>query len=686
MAKLDLHRIKTMNLSLNSSVKNELYTSNAFNIGSFNYYSSSNTLTPINDNSNEYFYENPFTLDAEVLRNINHYRFIYKTPVKHVYDIGTTGDTVQAIPLKVAVTSSIFNPLFNVQVLGIANNVPLLNDVSKKGMFDYYDTSDCSIKKLVQLSNAYNSELGQARYRYTDFMYCRDLGKVSNNHLITLRKFPYPVGDNIFELTSPMYRTNNSLGDYDIPGDVGRLITWFGTEENKLDDILKYNYRSTWKELNAKIQELDSKEDNQERGIVGKVLNTFNPAYNEMAAGGFAGTNHLFNYIGGRLGVPLTLHAGDNQEVLRNYDNNKVYEPKNTVQNTHIYEGKLQFEHEFTLTFNYKIRAYENINPKSAMLDLLGNIYEVTYKRGKFWGGEQKIVGPPPNVQGWKKANAFIDESWDKLGGFLKSLVNGTANLGDILSQISSAASGLVNQATQAGEKIVNGKGNEVLQNLAEQLGNFNDKYKISQALKGSLKNALGRPALYAFDSLLPDGLSGLWHVTIGNPRNPIMSIGNLILTNASVQHYGPLGIDDFPTELKVTVTLKHAKGRDLTSISKMYTRGISSIYLSNARNALADFYPQPTTSGSGNINAVEREQAEVRKRNSNPDTMNNTINNVNIENINDFAQNSAQNVRYNSNYEFNLGEHLMNPNNSFRVMTNQDRVLTARAVIDEIA
>lgn len=691
MLQLDLSRIKAMNLTLNSQVKNELYTSNAFDISSFNYFSQYEKLTPIDD---VYEYENPFTLPAEIIRNINNYRFIYEKPLATIYDVGTVSagkdnsgssiSDVKAIPLKIGVTSSLFNPLFNIQVLGISSNVPLLNDVSSVGKFDYHDTSDCSIKTLVRLSNAYNSELGQAKYRYADFMYCKDLGKISNNHLITLRKFPYPIGDNIFEFTAPMYRNDGALGDYDIPGDVGRLVTWFGTEDNKLEDILKYNYHATWKELNAKIQEEQSKEDNPDRGPIGTIMNTFNPAYNALSEGGFTGTQNIFSKIGGKLFPSVNMGLGDNTDILRNYDNNKVYEPKDTVQNTHIYEGKLVFEHEFTLTFNYKIRAYENINPKSAMLDLLGNVYEVTYKRGKFWGGEQKIVGPPPNVQGWKKANAFIDEAWDKLGGFLHSIVNGTAQLGDILSQISSAASAVVSYGKEMGEKIANGGGEDIIRNLGEQLLKMNDKYKLSQAVKGKLMNALGRPALYAFDSLLPDGLSGLWHVTIGNPRNPIASIGNLILTNASVQHLGPLGIDDFPTELKVTVTLKHAKGRDLTSISKMYTRGVSSIYLSNARNRLADFYPQPTTANSGNINTIEDEQEAIRKANANPGTVHELA--AQIAGFN--AKNSLGNkliTNYNGT-EFNEGTHLMNESNAFRVMTNQDRVQTARAVIDEIA
>ena len=52
-------------------------------------------------------------------------------------------------------------------------------------------------------------------------------------------------------------------------------------------------------------------------------------------------------------------------------------------------------------------------------------------------------------------------------------------------------------------------------------------------------------------------------------------------MTNAKITHSGPLGFDDFPTDLHVSVSLKHAMSRDATEISKMYTKGQNGIYLS---------------------------------------------------------------------------------------------------------
>jgi hypothetical protein len=73
----------------------------------------------------------------------------------------------------------------------ISNNVPLMDNRETRRAINLY--SGCTIKELVNASQ--KGLLGRETYSYSDFMYCRHLGKISNNYLITLRRFPYPVDD-----------------------------------------------------------------------------------------------------------------------------------------------------------------------------------------------------------------------------------------------------------------------------------------------------------------------------------------------------------------------------------------------------------------------------------------------------------------------------------------------------------
>ena len=583
---LDLSRIMTVNMHSKERSDN----AGDYNIGSFNKFNRSIHFYNRNGDINE----TPFTIPIDILRNINNYRFkyapdsrgasIYSVYAKTKKEDGTDG----IVEIGQNAVPSLFNPLFAVQITGNTNNTPLLYDaLTENQTYINRDIHNCTIKELVRLSHMYGSPLGNAKYKFTDFMYCKDLGKISNNHLITLRKFPYPVPDNIFEITTSKYATPDNVGDAEITGDVGRLITWFGTDDNKLEDILKYNYKATWKELNAERQDKKSQED-ESKGPLGFVVNSFSPSF--LKSDVQTSTHNVWSKMLGAV-MPngtLPLTTSDEQYVrYTQYDKNKVYTPLNTIQSTHIYEGKLQFSQDISLKFCYKLRGYENINGKSAMIDLLGNILEVTYRRGKFWGGEHNIIGPPPNAQGWKKANAFIDKTFDKLGGIFESLINGSEDLSSLLSQAANAIGETLSKAADAAKDIANDP-----QGAAKTALEKMSKLGVGQLIRGQLKNALGRPSFYAFDSLLPGGLSGLWHLTIGNPKNPIAAIGNLILDSAEITHSGPLGIDDFPTELTVVVKLKHAKPRDITTIGQMYTKGERGIYLSTrAMKKLDKFY-----------------------------------------------------------------------------------------------
>ena len=506
------------------------------------------------------------------------------------------GDSLKADIANTSVAPSMFNPLYGVSMMGLTRNTPLINDTIDSKLDK--TTSDCSIRTLCALSKQANSPMGQARYKYADFMYCKDLGKVANNHLITLRKFAHPVGDHIFRFTTPKHIAESKDYSFQVEGDVGRLITWFGTDDNKLEDICKYSYHATWKDLEAKIEEQDSKTDDSTTGILGMISNSLNPVYNKGVESGTAGDHSVWGWLGSKLTPKVFQGIGKNNGLLRNYDNNKVYTPKNTIQSTSIYEGKLEFSQEFTLNFSYQLRAYDNINPRSALLDLIGNILEVTYRRGKFWGGSRKLIGPPQDMAPFNKTSAFIDNAFDKLGGFFSSLVNGGISWESILGSIGSWAKNTVGQAMNAAKEAVANPGATGAQ-VAGYIKELATTTGMSEAAKGYLKNALGRPTLYAWQSLLSGDDVGLWHVTIGNPRNPILSMGNLILTNATVQHSGPLGIDDFPTELKVSVTLKHARPRDVTEIGRMYTQGSTALYHVFAHHDIKDFYGGPGSGGT---------------------------------------------------------------------------------------
>ena len=482
------------------------------------------------------------------------------------------------------------------------------------------DLSDCSIDTLVKLSekratslvgeNSAISELGVAKYRYIDFMFCRDLGKIPNNHLLTLRKFTRPVGDNIntrLPKSDTPYNFNQSM-------DVGRLVTWFGNGDNKLEDIIKYNYVATFKQFDSKIQEVDSHEDDESTGIIGKIVNTINPRYNQAMSQGRTGSHNFISQLGGRyLSTSYANFARggqyDRHEIFGMYDHHKIYEPKNTIQSTHVYEGKLTFSQEFTIKFSYKLRAYDNINPRAAFLDLIGNILAVTYRSGTFWGGSRMFRGAPPNKVGTAKVNAFLDRTFDTLGGIGNNLLSGNLDIGGTLGSIWGAVKQIASDAFNTAKSLALGNTSTKGKSPLQVIGAIVKHTGLWSGVQGMIKNGLGRPAVYALDSLLTGDNVGLWHLTIGNPRNPIMSIGNLIIDKSEITQSGPLGLDDFPTDLMVSVSLKHGRPRDSAEIQKMYTKGSGPIYTPLGAKAASNFYKLTSKKYSANITTDENDK-----------------------------------------------------------------------------
>ena len=482
------------------------------------------------------------------------------------------------------------------------------------------DLSDCSIDTLVKLSEQRAtslvgqkeaiSELGVAKYRYIDFMFCRDLGKIPNNHLLTLRKFTRPVGDNIntrLPKSDTPYNFNQSM-------DVGRLVTWFGNGDNKLEDIIKYNYVATFKQFDSKIQEVDSHEDDESTGIIGKIVNTINPRYNQAMSQGRTGSHNFISQLGGRYLSTSFANFGrggqyDRHDIFGMYDHHKIYEPKNTIQSTHVYEGKLTFSQEFTIKFSYKLRAYDNINPRAAFLDLIGNILAVTYRSGTFWGGSRMFKGAPPNKVGTAKVNAFLDRTFDTLGGIGNNLLSGNLDIGGTLGSIWGAVKQIASDAFNTAKSLALGNTSTKGKSPLQVIGAIVKHTGLWSGVQGMIKNGLGRPAVYALDSLLTGDNVGLWHLTIGNPRNPIMSIGNLIIDKSEITQSGPLGLDDFPTDLMVSVSLKHGRPRDSAEIQKMYTKGSGPIYTPLGAKAASNFYKLTSTKYSANITTDDNDK-----------------------------------------------------------------------------
>lgn len=435
-------------------------------------------------------------------------------------------------------------------------NMPLLD--SPQAREKIRKKTGCTVKELVEASAA--GLMGRSIYNYGDFMFCKHLGKIPNNYLITLRKFPMPCSDHINFSFAEESSYNHHMPD------VGRLVTWIGTPGNDMSSLLSYTYNMSWSDFSAPVDEPPDAIGGRDGGSgLAGALGVFDGTYGkEVAESGGYGYSGENNILAQKMGFTSQYGTARNADLK---NTNKSYESnQNAIMKVKVPGSKsegLSFSQPITLTFDYELRSYDGINGRSAMLDLLANILMVTYTQGKFFPGS------------YRSANMATSNIYANLPIFKKGA---TATIGSTMSAMFDSF-----KAIASGMGF--GQGKDPIQAL-KNMGN-----NLLTLLCNGLVNKLGRPQQFAYTSLISPTPTGQWHLTLGNPRNPIMSIGNLCLTSAKIEHYGPLGLDDFPTGLKVTVTLEHAKARDSVAIEQMYMQGNNRIYSPMGAEGIRSMY-----------------------------------------------------------------------------------------------
>ena len=392
--------------------------------------------------------------------------------------------------------------------------------------------------KIIELTDANAS--GGYRYQYSDFAMAKYFGKIPNNMMITLRRFSSPSPDDII---SPLGLNGVNTQEPDI----ARAVTWLSEAAgNSMSDILNFSHGFNWDEATAEVQTINS----QQGAKSGK-------------AGGFINNNKYLKAAGnaasGRSAEQQArLDNGDaGYDSFQNTYPNHVFGPLNVIKKTLVRKQGLEFNQEFKLKFEYELRDLGGANPKILMLDQLANMLALTYNNAPFWGGDVRYIGDGSVARPLGKNDLL--KSGDYMG-YMKSLVSDLSgkNTGSMFGDVTSGIKDFVKEG-----------------GIGKTMNNL---------MSGSMMEMFNSPqGGQAVAALLSGDSTGQWHVTIGNPLNPICVIGNLACTDTAINFEGPMGLQDFPERMVVEITLKPARPRDKAEIESMFNTGRGRFYLQPA-------------------------------------------------------------------------------------------------------
>tara|TARA_B110000093_G_scaffold65062_1_gene70633 strand:- start:2730 stop:4478 length:1749 start_codon:yes stop_codon:yes gene_type:complete len=435
--------------------------------------------------------------------------------------------------------------VFNKYSLVNFRGTPIAMEGSKNGgKSEFYNKIDQTTlvnptaSKIIELTDACGSN--GYKYQYSDFAMAKYFGKIPNNMMVTLRRFTSPAPDDII---SPSGLTGANTQEPDI----ARAVTWLGESSgNQLSAIMNFSHGFEWKNAEAEVQALQS-QNKASGGKVGGIINNNKvlKAASNAASGRTAEQQKRLD------------NGGAGFDSFSNTYPNHVFGPLNVIKKVLVRQQGLEFNQEFKLKFEYELRDLGGANPKILMLDQLANILALTYNNAPFWGGDVRYIG-----------DGSVARPLGKLG-LLKS--------GDFGGYMKSVVSDLTGKDTGSTWK-----------NLTEGVSDFvsgdNIQKTVNNLLSGSLMDMFNSPqGGQAVAALLSGDPTGQWHVTIGNPLNPIAVIGNLACTNTAVNFEGPMGLQDFPEKLVVEITLKPARPRDKAEIESMFNSGRGRFYIQPA-------------------------------------------------------------------------------------------------------
>lgn len=497
---------------------------------------------------------------------------------------------------------------------------------------DFTSINNPTTTNIIVWSN--NDPWGRTPYSFQDFVFCKYWNIIPNNRLITLRKYHAPVYDNL--QFPDMYTDDSNTPNKDIKfAPIATVLTYFGEQTgNTLSQLMSFTTGTKWKDIESKLHEPTGDTGDNARATIDNMF-TNGQGFTGAESSFLSNIQNGANWITGKMfsfGKFVGLldkdgyNLGADQAAFEKLDqanidpqeqlySNRILGPVNRIDSTKARDAGLTFNHKLSITCEYVARPIGGVNTKAVMLDILSNALEIGSADAAFWGGGYKWMIHPQMYpfKNTKFKNSVMDKlyagkifgkdgalaqtvegvrslgtkdgdpngsfEWsnvtDKLKNFLGESIGA---IGSLLSSVSSAIfggdsslTGLIDSATDAVTTDDQKKaGAEKMNNL---LGNVNKMWK-SQVIQRSMM-----PSINNMKALLTGEPVGNWHLMVGNPLNPIMTIGNLICTEMTVTPNDELGPDDFPTEIKVVYSIEHGMDREKGSIQSMFNRGNGKIY-----------------------------------------------------------------------------------------------------------
>lgn len=437
--------------------------------------------------------------------------------------------------------------------------------------------------KSGQYLDPFSPYIGQV-YNVKDFIFCKHYGIIPNNRMLTLRRFPTPVMDNLkVPIAGKRPYLDQKSGKSVVveketrgitPDDMktsgahvplAQAVGYFGDNTgNDLNSIIGFTTGLNWQ---PNTQDPKKNVQSNDPGLMQSALADFlTPLAGADAQKQLQGISNTLGTIGdpGNIETKIQRQLFDKLTQGDGPLSSRIFVDVNTVSKMYTRGlGLTGGESDFNLTFTYTLTSVGEMNSRMLFMDLIANLLSLGTDYGKFllpqilFDPMKQGVGFPGGSEGHVK---FILDPVSYLNDVL---------MGKLNDSVASKAKGLEDNANQLKEEF--------------------QKYKSGQPITKdsliykTLTSLLTTQSLnkLLFEPMMLTGYpTGNWHLVVGNPLNPIAMIGNLICKSVQLKFNSILGPDDFPTEVTAIYSMSSARQRHRGDFESMFNRGQGRFYL----------------------------------------------------------------------------------------------------------
>jgi len=396
---------------------------------------------------------------------------------------------------------------------------------------DIYDTSVGSIVK-------YTANKPSMKLDYIDFAYLKNLGVYPNNRLIVARRFGSAVGNDLNSMKIKPMAT---------------MVSWVPEKD---DSFLKITYSEKWVEADASY--VDVLYD------IGKDIRVSKDDTNAIGNFAAAGLNMLpFPGLTEPLQRAVMAKFGlvDDPYNLPLGNPNLIREAKRrfTVSADQAESG-LVCDIDVTMEVEYEQKFINGVDPSLVYLDIIQNALTFGTSEAAFQMAKPFATGANKNLQ-------------DLVSGDYKAIYEAlTQVVTAIFDEVRNLAKKMVNLLESPPDIKIENVKDKVEEAL---VGAFTTTGKAFSATIGKYKHRL-----MGITNALTGSPSTPWHITIGNPKKPIFSSGDMLLSSVNMDLGKVLAFNDLPSTIKFTLNFKNARSLGSQEIFNRLNTGKGRSYI----------------------------------------------------------------------------------------------------------